>query len=900
MDNLERIIKKTLLSETTPLTNPKTQQVQVNPMGAAYAPVKTIGGAPLSDFSKEIQKFHATSTPSPGPSQVHNMAYRSTSPAMAPGGDYATMNKQTGINVFQFASAWKNQGAYNKLMSYGARPFLATKPTGVLFKDDPTASQVKFLPISELDIKTYILTDDPSPIAAFDNYQIGLQIAMYNNPEVPVGTFVYFYEDPNLMYFTYTLNTQWVHLDWKYEPPKKTGNNTMGDTIVLLRSGQIEGWLGNRGAGEVIFIDKGDTGFQDVMRSDWIASLRDKYEIETLFKSTEKNAVTKVNMFGREVNLTALTDRVQMAFDWIGILVPPIDLINAAWYMGRGRTFEALISIIALIPGVGDALAICFRWLFRVLSKGGKLTTELISRMFKTVPAATRLSADVVIGSVKHAKEFVFLCRRLKLISPATSQAMVREIDNVLKGFENFKSLSFRSSKKALSDPVTQRQISRRIGVTVAKSSEPVLKQTREKFNKLLSRTGKLVWDWLFTKSRNYWKNAYAVSVKQFKQVFVQEGSRLATKGGAGGADKLAILLVSFTDKSVTRSFVKRIADDLVKVLPADSTGKVFTFGGSQRTKAQIIDYITNQPARCLKIYYQKVGVQAYNKLIDDLIAKSVSIGDNINAMWYAFWTDPVRRFINENIKFARIRGLKGGTSSGSFWNDNVLRPLKNTVSDLFDAFKGFFNTQDFLKRLDIIYNELQEYYERHDYPAEYGKDLNQQSLIYYIFDETWKDVTGKYFTDSQFDIDASLQAVDASYATYVATKLDATKLGEIDSLSFQGYYYTDPGSIRYNMAFLEQNVNQKTMEYVGKPTSYNDKRTGNNFKLPGWPMWKVIKDTQTGLKEGTIWLLDPDTKRMYTNAYDPEKSGKLPAAYQEFYNKQKALSRLQSQKQIK
>ncbi len=626
----------------------------------------------------------------------------------------------------------------------------------------------------------------------------------------------------------------------------------------------------------------------------------DKYEIETLFKSTEKNAVTKVNMFGREVNLTALTDRVQMAFDWIGILVPPIDLINAAWYMGRGRTFEALISIIALIPGVGDALAICFRWLFRVLSKGGKLTTELISRMFKTVPAATRLSADVVIGSVKHAKEFVFLCRRLKLISPATSQAMVREIDNVLKGFEKFKSLSFRSSKKALSDPVTQRQISRRIGVTVAKSSEPVLKQTREKFNKLLSRTGKLVWDWLFTKSRNYWKNAYAVSVKQFKQVFVQEGSRLATKGGAGGADKLAILLVSFTDKSVTRSFVKRIADDLVKVLPADSTGKVFTFGGSQRTKAQIIDYITNQPARCLKIYYQKVGVQAYNKLIDDLIAKSVSIGDNINAMWYAFWTDPVRRFINENIKFARIRGLKGGTSSGSFWNDNVLRPLKNTVSDLFDAFKGFFNTQDFLKRLDIIYNELQEYYERHDYPAEYGKDLNQQSLIYYIFDETWKDVTGKYFTDSQFDIDASLQAVDASYATYVATKLDATKLGEIDSLSFQGYYYTDPGSIRYNMAFLEQNVNQKTMEYVGKPTSYNDKRTGNNFKLPGWPMWKVIKDTQTGLKEGTIWLLDPDTKRMYTNAYDPEKSGKLPAAYQEFYNKQKALSRLQSQKQIK
>jgi len=383
-DKLDQIIKTALIAEYKPKPIPmRTESIEniirkalfeqgtqgtriTDPMGHLQAAAgKSIPD--ISFFDKELAKIK----PEP---KYANPAYDSKSLGMEPTSDFASMNAELGVNI-SIAPAWKNSTVYNYLISLGGRPFIAsTQKTG-------TVDQI---PIDGKDIQTYII-DDNNP-SFFGQIFRGVQLPMYNHPNVNAGAFVYFYENPNHMYFSYVVYGKHRYLDWEYETARTTTTEdgakvTIGGKLWLVQGGTRKGFLGkSSGTGAVIFIKSTDPMLRNPAKSDYIQTLRNVTGIESLFKS---NKPTIVNIFGYDFNLTALADRIQAGFDWVGILIPPIDIINAAWYMGRGRYFEACLSMIALIPGLGDATAIVFKTAWRATAGVGKFTMKFVEELFR-------------------------------------------------------------------------------------------------------------------------------------------------------------------------------------------------------------------------------------------------------------------------------------------------------------------------------------------------------------------------------------------------------------------------------------------------------------------------------------------------------------------------------------
>ena len=52
------------------------------------------------------------------------------------------------------------------------------------------------------------------------------------------------------------------------------------------------------------------------------------------------------------------------------------DLSNALWYADEGKYFEAILSLISMVPGVGDVIGKGFKY----LSKSGKLPAKFLAR----------------------------------------------------------------------------------------------------------------------------------------------------------------------------------------------------------------------------------------------------------------------------------------------------------------------------------------------------------------------------------------------------------------------------------------------------------------------------------------------------------------------------------------
>lgn len=881
MDKLEKIIHTALLKEADPGQGTSAGDPMAHLAAAAGKSVPA-----MSDFQKAAFKTQS----SPG---TANPAYSSTSPAMAPlpGNDFATMNKEAGVSAIGMGKPWSNQAAYNALMALGARPFLATKSQ---------KGNVDWIPIGQDDIEIYIKGNEPDYSVFEGGFHIGLQLAMYNNPDLPVGTFVYFYENPNHMYFSYITYGKWTYVNWQFEPPRRTKTDTgdpvtIGGNIWLMRGGVKEGYIRSRrpGSDEVIYISTKDPGLKNIQKSDWIGHLRGITGIDSLFKH---NQPTTITLFGRTINLTALADRIQAGFDWVGIVVPPIDIINAVWYMGRGRYFEAIISIIALIPAVGDGIAIAFKSVLKLIRATGRITFEIAQTIFRRT-RTIGIQDNIVIGSVNNCRKFVQLCRQFGFVSNQTADAMLLEIDDVVQGLKSF--LSKETAQKALEKSNTlQQKISNRLGLT-----SPAAKETAGKiqkiFGKSLGRLGitsisalktlltdvltggaRKAWQWMTQKSVNYWKSAYTMAFKQFKNVLARD------------PNKLALCIMSFIDTAVTTKYLGRIADLLIESTGAARTiartgtyqgQEVFSFvingRNSFMTKNQLIAWIRTNPRRALETLYS-TSRDLYNRLLDEVVTEAATIGDNINGFWTAFWTDPVRRFVNENFKFGRVRSLKVPTDTGA----GVVR---NALSDLWDATSGFFNSQDFLKRLDIIYNELQEFMERKDYGTEEGRKLNQQSILFAAIDAGWHELTGKNISETIDAADEAVKELSASQEQSDKLYDDDILQGTMDSLSFQGFVMAKPGNVLYKTAWLKRLVEDGIAVYRGKPTSYK------NYKLPGYPLWEVVKNAQGDLKKGTLFAIDPKNGYVFTNNWD----GKLPKSYEDYLKERKREEQLNKMK---
>jgi hypothetical protein len=831
MDKLERVIKKTLTEQGVfadalkKAKGPTQGTLPSDPMAhLAAAAGKSVPA--LSAFSKELQKAK-------GSDKYYNPAYDSKSVGIRPyvngqGSDVSTMNKELGVTDGMMPR-WKNQSAYNALLGLGGRPFIATKG-GIDFTALPATSVSDFVKNGE---------KPPGGIVR------GVQVAMYNHPDRQVGMLVYFYEDPNKLYFDFGTELSYKYINWTYEASAPGAK----PVIFLTRGGRKEGWLTHRGTsftGEAIYVKSSDPMLNNIMKSDYIQDLRNYTGIESLFKHNEP---TIIRVFGRDINLTALADRIQTGFDWVGIVFPPIDVINAVWYIGRGRYFEAFISIIALIPGVGDAVALIFKpfiKLFESAARGSKLIWNTL-----LLKAADRnISADVILKLFPGCIKFIETARTMRFLSAQQADDMIKWL-NESKGFivdfmkQNASAGVIANSKSLI------KKLSKRLGYEYA--DDVVADQTANIFKRIWKKAGskslgglvadtfkaagRLAFSWLTKRSTNYWKAAYTMAYKQFSKTLLADPK------------KLAMCILSFGDNAISKQLTDLLFTTYKNILPKNAAGKyifaelnargIQQGAGYVVTEQQLRNYIVRNLPKALEQLMRR-SKTTYASFVDTVVAAAAKPGEVINGYWTVFWTDPLRRFVNEYSGGRLISKFTGGVSG----------TVRNFGSDIVDGLKQLITSSDFLKRLDIIYNEFQEIFERSDYGTESdidpttgkkliaGKDLNQQSVIFAIIDFGWTEAFGTPIVESMRSANEQVRQVSAVYDYNERVYKENIVPGDLDSLNFQSVVSDMPDAVKYKLSYWKKLVDAGKVQYQG----------GNSG------MWvSLVNDPNFGIDEGGL-----------------------------------------------
>jgi len=822
MDKLERIIKKSLIEQNTfakaikmakEFTNPQL----TGPMAHLYAGAgKTVPA--LSAFSKEVQKEKGAGAQY-NPDE-YNAAYDSSAQGTWIEMDYATMNKQVGVSI-DIAPMWSNQAAYNELIRLGGRPFLATKGQ----------TQVPWAAITKKNIETVIKKGNK----LLGGTHRGIQVVMYNHPDHQVGMIVYFFENPDKMVFPHQMYNGWKYLDWKYEKPAGSAG-----AINIYRNGQRDGWLMERfpNSTEIIFVQSNDPGLKNIIKSDWIQTVRNFSPafLQTAFKSNEPYIINLPG--GATMNLTALADRVQSAFDWIGIIAPPIDVVNALWYTGRGRYFEAVISLIGLIPGVGDAIMLILRPFGRMARSVGGFSKLMWTKLFKSL-SGHGLAPPMIVSFASKSSAMVNTMRKSGLIT----QAQANEMLLWLKTWKDEFALYIKDLAGIEAAAALKQRIAKRIGIeavgefgeiaakkgnwgsALAKTGKiltnipvigPLLKYAGRVTKSVMSGAAQLGWSWLFKRSKTYWKAAYTIASNQFRKTLLNDPT------------KLALCINTFVDKTITKEIYEKLAREFVaKLTPLRGSGKYIWKDGAtiigEFTEAQILTLFIKNPTNMINAYVKKVGAQGYQLIVDFIVTKAIPPGNIVNRYWTAFWTDPLRRFANEYFG-------KGGFSAARMATgiaDTATGRVQNWASDIVSGFTTFFTSNDALKRFDIVYNELQEYFERTDYGEEVGGELNQQSVIYALVNEVFEAIYGKPFTEFLDDGEEAIMDIAPAFKELELRDGADVFPQRPDSLAFQTFDTRSKGGLDYKRAWMQSLIKNKIVAYNGGNTS----------------QWTVLKD---------------------------------------------------------
>ena len=210
------------------------------------------------------------------------------------------------------------------------------------------------------------------------------------------------------------------------------------------------------------------------------------------------------------------------------------------------------------------------------------------------------------------------------------------------------------------------------------------------------------------------------------------------------------------------------------------------------------------------------VGDEGYKAIVDFIVRKAIPPGDIVNQYWTAFWTDPLRRFANEYFG-------KGGFSAARMATgvaDTATGRLANWGSDIVSGFTTFLTSNDALKRFDIVYNEIQEYFERSDYGEKVGSELNQQSVIYLLINEVFEATYGKPFTEYLDDGEEAIKDIAPSYRTIEIRDGANVFPQRPDSLIFQTFDTRSKGGLDYKRAWMQSLIKNNIVMYNGGNTS--------------------------------------------------------------------------------
>ena len=296
-------------------------------------------------------------------------------------GEYASTNKNLYRTIEKVpAYQYPEKEIKNMISWYGATPFLCNKTSPkFMLNSDWSDLTDKF---GKKGFEQYLNI----------NYETAAQLPVYGASAL--GTYVFFFKQGQCAFIQRPGGsgaTQNFGCSWAFDAAKKgiklfTGSTEYGHLIY------------NTARKEIIWYPSTIGEFEkkaaSVRNPEWIKYLQN-IPILTTFGQTRVSDNKGWN--GKYL------DYVQMAGDWVGIIYPPVDIINGALYAARGRLFEACLSTIAILPLAGDTFSYVAKKIYRKTGSALKALTA----GFRTIPVEDALTViQAIRKKIPQIKQF--------------------------------------------------------------------------------------------------------------------------------------------------------------------------------------------------------------------------------------------------------------------------------------------------------------------------------------------------------------------------------------------------------------------------------------------------------------------------------------------------------------
>ena len=712
--------------------------------------------------------------------------------------DYANLHKDW---TTTFGTPWKNTKLVNVILDLGGKPFPAVKGGEA--------------PASPVSINQSI-TGEGAKTA------IGYQITMYAqklSDGRQVGTYAYLWENGKM---TIAGNT---NDHWRYSLQGNKIAIKYPDSFMKLKSAGInviEGFLiksPHRG-GDVIFKDTNkDDPYKLKKKATGILSP----EVEEYIQTHSQSNWDWLKTSPKPTYWDGVVDRLQVVLDFVGIVVPPADAVNVAISIIRERYVEAILSVIGLIPGVGDAIAIVGRGIFKALRGIANVTIKGFKRLWSKILSTKLVTAKRAKQLLQKANNTVLFLAKKAGISQANIAQLTSTLTDARKALDDI--IKKRIEKSNLAQQLKKRaKLRKAIGIEDAgKAIDDAANVSMSKTNavinavaKKLPKTGSFLLNLATGGLRNAFRRSSAVYADIFEKM--AKGFSKKVKNPRG----LAATIMSFGDTAVRDKFIqdiftnnRQIFMDLVEKYPklVDPTNakRLFNTGAAKPAgmiqgkaltdwyKQNIAGINWEMMPQALKLL-QKEAPDALDNIADD-VAERLYKTDSPNYYWDAYRTAPLREYFITNVRPRGLStlGVPNVSPAGNFrWGKNL---------GVGGKFKDVVTSSNLYKKLDIAYNELREYNEIK--AGKGGENISKQSLFAWALWATGvirQSDKANDFLENSPNIYKILIAPDAKYHIPAYP-------GSLDSTAFQYPLVMSPTDPRYPQ-WLRDPANAEMVRY--------------------------------------------------------------------------------------
>ena len=708
--------------------------------------------------------------------------YHPVSPYLSnPDWDYAKTHKSLGWNESNNGIPWTNTTAYATLKALGAQPFAVTK--------DKTKSlgSTNFIPSISTTVKR---TTDPSSPTAEKTTNIGLQLQLYGSGTTP-GTYAYFSPDGTMKVAGHENSWGWKLKSGKiYVTYLGPITSTYMGKALQWDEGYLEKRFGDTGS-EVTFVDLTPNP-EDVPKTMFSKELDPR--VAAYLKQHSGNwDWYKTNK--RDDYWAGALDRLNVVLDFVGIIFPPADAVNAVILLLRERYIEMLFSLIGLVPGVGDAIMFAGKsavkglgLLAKSITRLGKKAWVRIWKSMKKAGAADGLWAKINL----YAKKAVSVMYKSGAIPKSTYDDFMQFLDEGNDAVKEYMKQAF--AAKAAKRKTTE--LIRRYGINSSLKNVSTLKRLKNAFLRYAGGEGiknilvgapKFAWRMLTRDSTKSLKALYANMENKFIARLIKDPYKLALTM-AGKAGKIGATSAKESgEKYIFGLLGQDFLNRMYKKNPNISNYINWATRPTQKA-AGIIGSIKYEQLGNFLSALKLFSPADYKKIAQSIGADAAKLADETsNIFWDAYRASPLTELMTgAGFNTARFKSM--------------INPMKwgGITDQLF--------SRDMVKRADIVYNELQEFNERQKLGSDIGGQLNQQSIIVFSVDEAWEELTGQSLFDFVEQTNKNFRNASSVFdkiQTQPPSRQPYGKPGFLDSTALQAYYdptqYELPGSFNAN-----------------------------------------------------------------------------------------------------